>query len=56
MREYFDERPHPDIMFKVQGEEVSAHKGILSVRSRYFYTLFTSSRVDYWGAITVIFR
>ena len=48
IRQYFDERPHPDIMFKVQGEEVSAHKGILSVRSRFFHELF-ASRADPWG-------
>jgi len=55
MREYFEERPYPDIVFKVQGEEVSAHKGILSVRSRFFHELFTS-RIDYWDGDNEYFR
>jgi len=42
IRQYFDERPHPDIAFKVQDELITAHRGILSVRSRYFNELFTS--------------
>ena len=48
IRQYFVERPHPDITFKVQDQEITAHKGILSVRSKYFYELFTS-RDLFWG-------
>jgi len=40
MRQYFEERPFPDVTFKVQREEVSAHKGILSVRCPFFQELF----------------
>ncbi len=40
MRQYFEERPFPDVTFKVQGEEISAHRGILSVRCPFFGDLF----------------
>lgn len=40
MRQYFEEKPFPDVVFKVQGEEVSANKGILSVRCPFFQELF----------------
>ncbi len=46
IRQYFDERPLPDIAFKVQNELITAHRGILSVRSKYFYELFTSNKGD----------
>jgi len=42
IRQYFVERPLPDIAFKVQDELITAHRGILSVRSRFFLELFTS--------------
>jgi len=40
MRQYFEEKPFPDVTFKVQGEEVSAHRRILSVRCPFFGELF----------------
>jgi len=43
MREYFVERPYPDVTFKVQDENIKAHRGILSVRSPFFHELFTNS-------------
>ncbi len=44
IREYFEERPYADVTFKVQGEDIKAHRGILSVRSPFFYDLFTNSK------------
>lgn len=40
MRQYFEEKPFPDVTFKVQEEEISAHRGILSVRCPFFGELF----------------
>jgi len=36
MRQYFGERPYPDVTFKVQNEDIKAHRGILSARSPFF--------------------
>jgi len=46
MRQYFEERPFPDVRFKVQGEEISAHRGILSVRCSLFQELFAAESID----------
>jgi len=48
MRQYFEERPFPDVTFKVQGEEVSANKGIISVRCPFFGELFGTEESIYW--------
>ena len=46
MRQYFEERPYPDVKFKVQGEVISAHRGILSVRCPFFGELFGAESID----------
>ncbi len=43
MRQYFEERPYPDVTFKVQNENIKAHRGIISARSPFFYELLTQS-------------
>ncbi len=56
MRQYFEERPFPDVTFKVQGEEISAHRGILSVRCPFFQELWGSESIDLWESfIEMIF-
>jgi len=47
MRQYFEERPFPDVTFRVQGEEISANKGILSVRCPFFQELFEAEKSTY---------
>jgi len=42
MRRFFEERPFPDIIFKVQGQDIPAHKGFLTVKCSYFHKMFTS--------------
>jgi len=42
MRRFFEEMPFPDIIFKVQGEDIPAHKGFLAVKSSYFNQTFRS--------------
>jgi len=42
MRKYFEERPFPDITFKVQGQDIGAHKGFLTVKCSYFEKMFSS--------------
>ncbi len=48
MRQYFEEKPFPDVRCKVQGEEISAHRGILSVRCSFFQELFGAESIDLW--------
>lgn len=38
----YSERLFPDVKFKVEGEVIPAHKGVLSAISTYFKNMFTS--------------
>ena len=56
MRQYFEEKPFPDVIFCVQGEEVSAHRGILSVGCPYFGELFGAGEsTDLWETFIEMF-
>jgi hypothetical protein len=37
----------PDITFKVEGQEIKAHKNILYVGCKFFENMFTSSQLVY---------
>jgi len=45
-RRHFEERLFPDIVFKVQGTEIKAHKGFLAIRCPYFHRVFTSGMIE----------
>ena len=42
MRKLYQEKLFADIVFVVQGEEISAHKGIIAARSTFFAHMFLS--------------
>ena len=42
MRRFFEERPYPDITFKVQGQDIGAHKGFIIIKCSYFNKMFSS--------------
>jgi len=39
---FFKEKPFSDVTFKVQGQDIPAHKGFLAARCPYFKKVFTS--------------
>ena len=48
MKNLYDGRLFPDVVFEVEGEEMPAHKALLAYRSDYFMKMFTS-RVIFEG-------
>ena len=47
-------RLFPDVVFKVGGEEIPAHKAILAHRSDYFMKMFTSKKIYSTVSIRVL--
>jgi len=43
---FFKEKPFADITFKIQGQEIPAHKGFLAARCPYFKKMFTSGMME----------
>jgi len=41
-REYFEERPNPDVTFKVKGQDIPAHRSIISERCPFLGELLTT--------------
>lgn len=46
MRRLYQEKLFADIVFVVQGEEISAHKGLIASRSKFFEHMFFSGMVE----------
>ena len=44
MKNLYNSRLFPDVIFEIGGEEIPAHKTILASRSDYFMKMFTSKR------------
>jgi len=41
IRQLFEERPFPDVVFKVQGQNISAHRSFIATRSPFFLQLLS---------------
>jgi len=46
IRRQFEEKPFADIVFKVQGTPIKAHKGLISTRCPYFQRMFSSGMME----------
>jgi len=44
LRHFYEEKPFTDIVFKVEGKEIPAHKGFLVSRCSLFSKMFASKR------------
>jgi len=52
MRRLYTEKLFTDVVFVVQGEEISAHKGIIAARSKFFENMFSSKQ---WEIVEEIY-
>jgi len=45
-QKFFKEKPFADLIFRVQGEEMKAHKAFLAARCSYFINMFQSGMIE----------
>ena len=45
-QKFFQEKPFADLIFRVQGEEIKAHKAFLVARCSYFNNMFQSGMIE----------
>ena len=45
-QKFFKEKPFADLVFRVQGEEIKAHKAFLAARCSYFNNMFQSGMIE----------
>jgi len=54
LKRFFTEMPFPDITFKVEGQEISGHKALLSIRCPHFGRAFSSNMKESYSDVIEI--